>query len=623
MERVYQYYRRPGHLFPYDVRYDPSDVAFCERRADGSIRFRLITEPGFTEAVLARLDGSGTTMNRYAEDRRFLYWEATVEPAGSTLEYSFALRFGSDQPVYLVPSGITNAAERLDYWGLDVAQTQHVEVPQWARGAVIYQIFPDRFASGDPTLTPPDADPWGSPPHSRRFQGGDLRGIAQKADYLADLRIDAVYLNPVFRSLSVHRYDAVDYYEVDQRLGGNAALAETVEALHARDIKVILDASFNHCHPHFFAFQDMIANGPASEYWDWFDVHSYPLTVQIRPRAARELYGERAEHFLDYQVNTIKAAGLTLVESDDDGPPVEPSYASWYRVPTMPRLVLTNPATRQYFLEVATHWITDYDIDGWRMDVARYIDHDFWGDFRRAVKSVDPEVYLIAEIMGDAMPWLQGDQFDATMNYQFRELAVDFFAEPTIDAGRFVDGLIRMHARYAPEIVLASQNLIGSHDTERFLTRAGGDARRLSLAVFTQMTVPGAPGLYYGDEVGMTGGSDPGSRGAFPWHDAASWNRDLLTQARTLGRLRSDHPALRNGAFEVVYLGRDAFAFTRTNADERLLVIVNRADEVLHCFIPVTTDRVDILYGAGEVSPEPLDLRVADVPPWSGLIASI
>ncbi len=623
MKRVYQYYDRPGHLFPYDVRFDPQDVAYCEQITEGRIRFRLITEPGFTEAVVARTDGIGTPMHRHAEDSRFAYWEAIVRPDGPRFEYSFALRFGADHPVYLVPAGLTNAAERLDFWRLDIQDARTMDVPAWAKGALIYQIFPDRFASGDPSLTPVDSDSWGSPPLSRAFQGGDLRGVIERVDYLVALGIDAVYLNPVFASPSVHRYDAVDFYEVDSRLGGNEALSEMVEALHDRNIRVILDVSFNHCHPHFFAFQDAIEKGPDSEYWDWFEIHEYPVSVKYRPAAARQRYGPKADHYLDYLTHTTAEAGLTMVEAHDDGPPAEPTYASWYGVPTMPRLVLSNPGARQYFLEVARHWVREYDIDGWRMDVARYIDADFWIEFRNAVKSVRQDAYLIAEIMGDAMPWLQGDRFDATMNYQFRELALDFFATSSIDAHRFVDGLIRLNARYAPGAVAANQNLLSSHDTPRFLTVADEDPRRLALAVFTQMTVPGAPGLYYGDEVGMTGGEDPGSRGAFPWHDPDSWDRDLLALCQELGRLRQKHSALKLGVFEVVWRGRDGFAFTRTAEEDRLLVVVNRGEDPLSLSVPIATDGGELVWGAAVLDSGSEVLRVEGVPAWSGLIVRL
>lgn len=623
MSRVYQYYQQSGHLFPYDIRFDPNDIAHCERLDDGRVRFRIITELGFTEAVVVRIDGHATEMRRFADDNRSSYWEAIVDTEGATFNYTFALRFGADLPVYLVPAGISNAAERLDFWTLEVENVQRTKVPDWARGAVIYQIFPDRFASGNDALTPVDADAWDSPPHSRRFKGGDLYGVADKANHLAGLGVDAVYLNPVFSSPSVHRYDAADYYNVDERLGGNEALSHMVESLHAKDIRVILDASFNHCHPHFFAFQDVVKHGPDSRYWSWFEIHDYPISVKYRPNVIGELYGDRAEHFLDYLVNTTAETGLPLIEVHDDGPPSEPTYASWYGVPTMPRLMLSNPEARQYFLDVATHWINEYGIDGWRMDVARYIDHDFWSDFRATVKAANTDTYLIAEIMGDAMPWLQGDRFDATMNYQFRDLAVDFFAETTITAGHFVDGLIRTMARYAPDVVLASQNLLSSHDTPRFLTMAGGDPRRLSLAVFTQMTIPGAPGLYYGDEVGMTGGEDPGSRGAFPWYDDSSWNQEILAITRQLGQLRRDHPALRTGEFEVVWQSDEAFAFIRRNLSERLLIVINREDDAIGFSIPIESTRPTVIWGDAELVNSVDGVQVSGLAPWSGLIISL
>ena len=623
MDRVYQYYREPGQLFPYDIRFDVDDIAYCERQTDGTVRFRLLTEPGFTEATLAGLDGTGTPMKPYARTGRFTYWEAVFEPLDTVIRFTFALRFGSDRFVYLVPAGITNAAERLDYWELDVADIRSLAVPEWARGALIYQIFPDRFAIGDPTLTPTDVDPWGTPPRSRRFQGGDLIGVAHKAGYLSELGVDAVYLNPVFTSPSNHGYDAVDYFEVDPRLGGNEALAFLVDELHGRSIRVILDASFNHCHPRFFAFADVAARGEESEFWDWFEIHQYPLNVTIRPEVAKGLYGDRAQPFLEYHTASAEEAGLEIIEQTNEGPAVEPSYAAWYGVPTMPLLQLSNPETRRYFLDVATHWPKEYNTDGWRMDVARYVDADFWVDFRNAVKEAKPDAYLIAEIMGDAMPWLQGDRFDATMNYQFRELAADYFARAVIDSEVFLDGLIRMYARYTPDATAASQNLLGSHDTPRFLTVADGNVERMALAMFAQMTLPGAPGLYYGDEVGMTGGEEPGSRGAFPWHEPASWDQGLLQQTRALTKLRVDHPALKLGEFAVVWMDPHGFAFTRTAGSDRLLVVVNRRDTSVGFVAPIAATQTTIKWGRAEVAIEPQGVRIEEIPPRSGLVVAI
>lgn len=616
--RVHRFFNTNGHLFPYDVRFDPDDAAYCEILNGGRARFRLMTEHGFTQAVIAAIDGTGTSMARIASDRRFDTWEAEVAPPGDRFEYTFALRTRAGKAVYLVPSGITNASERLDFWTLHLG-TPTLGVPHWARGAMIYQIFPERFASGDPSGTPPDAAAWGSPPQARQFQGGDLRGITQQADYLAELGVDAVFLNPIFKSPSNHRYDTIDYYQVDPILGGNAALRELVEELHRRGMRLILDASFNHCHPDCFAFTDVVERGPESEYWTWFDIREHPISVRYRPEVIRRTFPE-PDRFLEYMRTTVLETGIPFIEAADEGPPVEPSYDSWYDVPTMPRIMLSDPGARRYFLDVAAYWLREYDIDGWRMDVARYIDPDFWNDFRAAAREAKPDAYLLSEIMGDSMPWLQGDRFDATMNYTFRDLCVDFCAETTCDAREFVDGLIRMYGRYAPAVNDANHNLLSSHDTQRFLTVAGGRPERLALATLLQMTLPGAPGVYYGDEVGMTGGHDPGSRGAFPWHDPASWNRDLQETVRSLGRLRRQHSALRRGVFEVVWQSNEAFAFTRTLGEERLLVVVNREDDAIRIEAPVLAGNPQVVWGSARVSATDGTREVHGIERWSGAV---
>ncbi|HZD03543.1 MAG TPA: glycoside hydrolase family 13 protein, partial [Longimicrobiales bacterium] len=403
--------------------------------------------------------------------------------------------------------------ERLDRWRLDPG-SEPVRVPAWSQGALIYQIFPERFHNGDPSNDPEGVDEWGSPPDSRRLQGGDLVGVLQKLDYLEGLGVDCLYLNPVFASPSNHRYDAVDYHHVDPILGGNRALAELVDEAHRRGMRVVLDASFNHVHPGFFAFRDLLEKGRASRYSAWFVVRDWPPRIRYRPSAGGEDVRQRVARW-------AAETGLEVETVPGEGRAVETTYESWYHVPTMPRVDLADPGAREYMLGVATHWIEHYDIDGWRMDVARYVDPDFWNDFRRAVKAVRPDAYLLAEIMGDAGQWLQGDRFDATMNYTFRDLALAFFARDEIDGEGLLDGLGRLVAQYPWAVTLANHNLLGSHDTPRFLTEAGEEVDRLRLATVFQLTFPGAPGIYYGDEVGVTGGPDPENRRAFPWEVVA------------------------------------------------------------------------------------------------------
>jgi len=609
-----------GHLFPYDIRFDPADPAHLEGTPDGGARFRLVTETGFAGAHLVRQDGVGIAMDLVGQGRHTQVWQTFVAPDELPRRYTFALRTDDGLAVYRVPAGVGNAVERLDRWTLDRESLPAVVVPEWARGATIYQIFPDRFANGDPTVSPEGAAPWGTEPRWLDFQGGDLIGIAQRLDYLAELGVDAVYLNPIFTSPSTHRYDAVDYYQVDPVLGGNDGLRLLIDALHARDMRLIVDASFNHCHPKFFAFADLLENGEDSAYRDWFIVNDFPLEITVRPGMMEEAgWHADPDEYLEFLRRFESDSGVIVTVADDDGPVLTTSYDAWYGVPSLPRIDLTNPEAAAYFLDVARYWV-DFGIDGWRMDVARYVDYEFWPRFRTAVKAVNADTYLIAEIMGDASDWLGGDSFDATMNYTFRALCLDFLATGRTDATDLAEGLLRMYAAYAPGAAAVSQNLIGSHDTPRFRHEAAEDPGALRLATVLQMTLPGAPGLYYGDEVGMTGGEEPASRGAFPWHDEASWDLRQLEAVRELGRLRAKHPALRHGTFRTRFAGGDIIAFEREHADERLLVVINRgpADRV---WLPVS-GAARVIWGTGTVASVGAGIAV-EVPATAAAVLSL
>jgi glycosidase len=273
----------------------------------------------------------------------------------------------------------------------------------------------------------------------------------------------------------------------------------------------------------------------------------------------------------------------------------------------MPQLDLEDPGARAYFLDVATYWIREFDIDGWRMDVAREPSHDFWRAVRTAVRAVKPDVYLLAEIWGNTSDWLQGDQFDATMNYTFRDLCVGYFAERQFGTDAMVDGIHAMLAMYAQPVTDVSHNLISSHDVERFLHMADGNVEALTLATFFQLTMPGAPGLYYGDEVAVGGGKDPDNRGAFPWERVE--DSLLIDLIKELTRLRKQHPALRLGVFREVARFEHGFAFTRSHDAEVILVIINnRDDEALDYPLPTSAT---VLSGQ------------SPLPPMSGLIATL
>ena len=568
-------YGHPGDVTPWDIRYDPTNRAHLEREADGSFTFRVWAEPGLKEGmlVLRTSDGVvGEPLHRASRGRRFVFWEVNLRfPDGpveaSKIEYSLAFRSPAGSPVYRVPAGISNAVERLDRWTLDPAMARF-KTPEWAHGAVIYQIFPDRFANADPLTDPPDVEPWDGPPTSRGFRGGDLTGITGKLPYLAELGVDLIYLNPIFHSPSNHRYDAIDYYTVDPVLGTNEEFKRLVGEAHHLGMRVVIDASFNHVHPSFFAFQDLIEHGDQSEYVGWFDVHEWPIHIKHRPH-------EPSTWASEWMPVWQQQTGLPIVDVSDEGPVVEPSYDSWYGVATMPRVNLTNADARRYMLDVTSHWIREYGIDGWRMDVARYVDVDFWDDFRATAKAANPDAFLICEVMGDASQWLQGSRFDATMNYTFRDINLGFFAHDEVDGTEFLDRMGTMLAQYGYASAVCNQNLIGSHDTARFLTEAGDERWRLDLAIVCQLTTPGAPSIYYGDEIGLTGANDPGCRGTFPWNDDPTLD-PTYQLIRSLTKLRRRRVALRSGTWHPGVGGSNIISYERRQGRTRLLVVINR-----------------------------------------------
>ncbi len=441
-----------------------------------------------------------------------------------------------------------------------------LRTPDWVKHAVFYQVFPDRFArSGRVPLQPNGLEPWDAPPTVHGYKGGDLYGVAERLDHLQELGITALYLNPIFASGSNHRYHTQDYFTVDPMLGGDEALRHLLDAAHARGMKVILDGVFNHASRGFLPFHDLLENGEASPYRDWFHVHGFPLGA----------YGEGG-------------AGV--------------QYDCWWNIPALPKLNTDTPQVREYLFTVAEHWLR-FGIDGWRLDVPNEIDDDaFWREFRRRCRAVNPEAYLVGEIWDDASRWLQGDQFDAVMNYPITKAILGFAARAIdhaevakcgyrelerLTAEGFAKALRAELERHPRPITEAQLNLLGSHDTPRVAAVVEGDASAVDLAVLLLFTLPGAPCVYYGDEIGLGGGHDPDCREAMPWDRPDVWDRERLARFRELIALRHAHPALRTGEADVVYARRGVVAVRRRSAEEDLLVVVNQRDEQAHARVPI------------------------------------
>jgi neopullulanase len=442
--------------------------------------------------------------------------------------------------------------------------------PDWVRDAVFYQIFPDRFARSLTVPKPAHLDEWGAPPTPHGYQGGDLIGVVERLDYLCDLGVSALYFTPIFQSASNHRYHTHDYERVDPMLGGNDALRRLLEAAHARGMKVVLDGVFNHASRGYFQFHDILENGQNSAYLDWFTIHSFPL----------------------YAYDPEKAIG----------------YGAWWGLPALPKFNVTCPAVREFLWGIARKWI-DFGIDGWRLDVANEIDDDdFWREFRRRVKAGNPEAYIVGEIWSEARRWLRGDMWDAVMNYMFTRACISFFVGVDLDESElrrtslypagppgaecFRDAIDALLKLYHANVTAVMLNLLDSHDMARFVNLARGDQSALRLATIFQMTYPGAPSIYYGDETGLAGGHDPLNRAALIW-DNKVWDLDLLHEFQRLIALRKSSPALRRGSYRCLFAHDNVHVHLRQLGAESVVVALNASKATRRIDVPVAESLSD------------------------------
>lgn len=441
------------------------------------------------------------------------------------------------------------------------------QTPDWVKHAVFYQIFPDRFARSERLPKPAHVEPWETPPTEHGYKGGDLLGVVEHLDDLCDLGITALYFCPIFASTSNHRYNTHDYLQVDPMLGGNTAFRTLLDEAHRAGIRIVIDGVFNHTARSFLPFADILENGEASPYRDWYRILKWP------PNAY-----------------------------DTSHPP---DYWAWWNLHHMPTLNHDNPEVQAYIYHVARYWI-DAGADGWRLDVPFEIKTPgFWQRFRQVVKAANPEAYIVGEVWTEAQEWLQGDQFDAVMNYLYATWGIRyaigehvnhdavFDRRPPVDepitAGEYADRIDDLLALYPWDIQCAQLNLLDSHDTARLLTVAGGDVRRVKLAALLQFTFPGAPCIYYyGSEIGMEGGRpDRAAHASFPWDRPHLWNRDLRDFYTQLISMCKSHSALRTGAYHHLYADDDVYVFARCQGHETALVAVNRADVARRVTVPV------------------------------------
>lgn len=524
------------------------DTPYAYPSGKDSLNLRLRTAKGDRAEVKVRYkdryDWTGRfqekAMEHFAEDSLFEWFECKVSLPRNRYRYYFEITDNKGTKLWLDERGLKDTEDNMEAAAFQYAYIGESDVymeSDWLQRSVAYQIFPDRFENGDKGNDPEGTQSWGVKPTTKSMFGGDLRGIINRLDHIKKLGADLIYMTPIFSSSSNHKYNTMDYYSVDKSFGSMEDVRELIEKCHNLGMRIIFDAVFNHSGSDFFAFRDILENQTDSKYADWYHLEGFP-------------------------VRTDKVNYYTFADS----------------IPSMPKFNISNPEVREYLLGVGKYWVKEMGIDGWRLDVCDEVDHSFWKDFRKAVKSVKEDAVIIGEIMHEASSFLKGDELDSIMNYPFKGASVDFFAKRAIDAERFSGILASSRALYMDHINRQMWNLLGSHDTQRFLTEAGEDKGRLRLAAAFQFMYIGVPYIYYGDEIGMSGGKDPLCRGCMVW-DEDRQDMDLLMFFRRLIAIRKENPELVKGDLKMEVAKDGLVAFSRRSKDERILAVFNNSDQ--------------------------------------------
>ena len=606
------------------------EALFC----DGTGDYVIPAEPEINEKVVLRFRTAHNDVDEvklHAGEQIYTLWkmqttgefdfyEIEYQLGTEPFRYYFEIKKGTEI-CYFSRYGVTYRAE--EYYSFIIQPG--FSTPEWAKGAVMYQIFVDRFYNGDPTNDVEDDEyiyigapckkikDWSQAPASmdiRNFYGGDLQGVIDKLDYLQDLGIEVIYFNPLFVSPSNHKYDIQDYDYIakdnihatkyQQRTGdlrnleaSNQLFAKLVDAMHQRGMKVILDGVFNHC----------------GSFNKWMDRERIYEPQPDYPKGAYVSAQSPYRSFFLFHNN------------QDSAWPYNGTYDGWWGHDTLPKLAYEeSPDLEDYIMRIGKKWVSaPYNIDGWRLDVAADLgfsneyNHLFWKRFRKEVKSVNPDALILAEHYGDPQDWLQGDEWDSVMNY-------DAFMEPVTwfltgmekhsderrtdlwgNADNFIGAMRHFMASMLTPSLQVAMNELSNHDHSRFLTRTNHKVGRVSQhgtkgaeegvnlavmreAVVMQMTWVGAPTVYYGDEVGLCGFTDPDNRRTYPWgHE----DQELLAFHKEMIRIHKTEKPLRKGSIKLLAAGKNLLAYGRFEKDEQLVIIVNNSSILKEVTVPV------------------------------------
>ena len=593
--------KKDGLMMTYGIPIEQS-LETVNPLSDIEIEFKTKAHSEDVESVYLWKEEEKIEMNMVANDGSFDYFRKLIKLKSKDEEFNYCFVYkDGEKEYYLLKGEISEKFDKskLFHYSKDIVKPFFT--PEWAKNGIIYQIFCDRFYNGNPAnnqdfsewyydgvRTPPppgkklppnkqyfhlvkdwyDISGLKSNPYRHdgkpdwwSFYGGDIPGVHQKLDYLKDLGITIIYFNPIFEAKSNHKYDAVDYKKLDPHFGTEEEFKAFVKDAHKKGIRIIIDCAFNHTGETFFAFQDGMKKGKDSPYWHWYEWKKWPLPDPIpedfNPSDYYECWwnvGEMPD--LDYDRGRPNPAENGVKDIKDADP-------NWDVV--------------NYVLSVAEYWIGEMDVDGFRLDVPNEVPFWFWKLFHDKVKSIKPDAYLVGEIWGNAIEWVNSDYFDAVMNYAyFKDPVMRFFCMRKCNAKTFDRDLKPGLLNYPIQASQVMMNLIDSHDTFRYLESAGGDIDRLKMAVLFQMTYVGTPHIWYGDEIAMMGTHDPDCRRPFNWkYKDDSKAVELRNFYKKLISIRKQHSCLRTGTFKTLLTERRIYSYLRSDENNTIIVVIN------------------------------------------------
>lgn len=526
-------YHRPLSEFAHAV--GPDTYIFRLRTAKGDLSKVVF---GFADraSMEPELDFEETDMKLVRSDALYDWYEVELKTDIERIAYYFTLIKG-EETIYYLGDCFEKSLEvgRADYFQLPFnLRGNRLEIPKWARDAVVYNIFPDSFATGKRYISGKEESTTYNGEECNSLLGGKIKGITENLDYIKELGFNCVYLNPIFAAGCYHKYDLLDYFHIDPLRGTDDEFKDMVKKAHELGMKVIIDGVFNHVSFKHEFFKDVVEKGRASKYYDCF----YDL----------------------------KDGDLSMPKHGE-----KPGYTCFAYVPQMPKTNTKNEFLRDYFCKVGSYWIEEFDVDGWRLDVANEVDDDFLRAFRASVKAAKSDALVIGEVWENANHYINNLALDSAMNYDFRRFAEGFIAKDKLDAKEFDNRISNLLMRYPKQALSASLNLLDSHDVSRFFTLCDGDIDKMELGILFQMTFVGMPSVFYGDEAGLMGLTEPEYRQAMDF----SMSHALYGIYKKLISLRNTYEDLRSDSFETLYTEGKVYGYKRGN----VIIFFNAGDK--------------------------------------------